>query len=133
MGAGVADRLAELGLPARHINVSESPAIRSEGYLNLRAELWYSLVKQWFLERACTLNGDTVLAAELGWAKQRFTSSGKLIGPDKERIRKDHKKSPDLADAFALTFLDQAVSALHGSHGSTSWKEPLTRPIKCIV
>lgn len=133
MGAGVADRLGELGLPARSINVSESPAMKSDGYLNLRAELWYARVKQWFLERACTLNGDTETAAELGWAKQRYTSSGKLIGPDKDRIRKDHRKSPDRADAFALTFCDEAASALYGSVGSMNWKEPLKREIRCLA
>lgn len=133
MGAGVADRLSELGLPARHINVSEAPAFRDGVYLNLRAEVWYVKVKQWFLERACSLNGDTQLASELTWLKQAYTSSGKLKGPDKDKIRKDHRgKSPDLADAFALTFLDEATSALYGSSGSFGWKEPLQRNITLV-
>lgn len=133
MGAGVADRLAELGLPARHINVSESPAMRDNVYLNLRAEVWYVSVKQWFLERACSLAGDKQLATELTWLLQDYTSSGKLKGPDKDKIRKDHRgTSPDLADAFALTFLDQAVSALHGHMGGGSWKEPLQRNVTYV-
>jgi phage terminase large subunit len=39
LGAGVVDRLMELGLPARGINVSESPSFGTQ-YRNLRAELW---------------------------------------------------------------------------------------------
>src|SRR3990167_5026380 len=45
-GAGVASRLQELDLPARGINVGESPAMR-EQFLNLRSELWF-LAREWF-------------------------------------------------------------------------------------
>ena len=39
LGAGVVDRLRELALPVRGINVSESPSM-AQTYTNLRAELW---------------------------------------------------------------------------------------------
>jgi len=131
LGAGVADRLNELGLPARAISVSESPALGGN-YLNLKAELWF-LAKQWFVERACTLNNQHELAAELGWPRFGYTSSGKVKVEGKQEMKKRTKKSPDLADAFVLTFAAPAVSALYGSLGSTSWKEPLIREIKCLV
>ena len=48
-------------------------------------------------------------------------------------MKKRTKKSPDMADAFVLTFAAPAVSALYGSANSTSWKEPLKREIRCLV
>lgn len=133
LGAGVADRLAELGLPARAISVSEAPALGGN-FLNLKAELWWA-AKQWFTERACSLNGDTQLAAELGWPRYGYTSSGKLKIETKEETKKrmTSGKSPDIADAFILTFAAQAVSAIYGSSASTTWKEPLQRDIKWLV
>jgi hypothetical protein len=133
LGAGVADRLAELGLPARAISVSESPSLGGN-FLNLKAELWWA-AKQWFAERACSLNGDTQLAAELGWPRYGYTSSGKLKIETKEETKRrmTSGKSPDIADAFILTFAAPAVSAIYGSVGSTTWKEPLQRDIKWLV
>jgi phage terminase large subunit len=53
IGAGVVDRLMELGLPARGINVSEAPSL-TEQYLNLRAELYFK-AKDWLERRDCSL------------------------------------------------------------------------------
>ena len=133
LGAGVADRLSELGLPARAISVSESPSLGGN-FLNLKAELWWQ-ARQWFQERMCSLAGDTQLAAELGWPRYGYTSSGKLKIETKDETRKRQTsgKSPDLADAFILTFAATAVSALYGTAGSTTWKEPLQRDIKWLV
>lgn len=131
LGAGVADRLMELGLPARAISVSEAPPLGGN-YLNLKAELWFQC-KQWFTERACSLGGDKELAAELSWPRFGYTSSGKIKVEGKAEMKKRTKKSPDMADAFVLTFAAPAVSALYGSANSTSWKEPLKREIRCLV
>jgi hypothetical protein len=133
LGAGVADRLMEMGLPARAINVSESPALADSQYLNLRAELWFA-ASDWFRQRACAIR-DNALAAELTWPRKDFTSSGKTKVERKEETKKrlGNRKSPDLADAFILTFAAPAVSALYGSLGSQNWKEPLKREIKCLV
>jgi hypothetical protein len=56
LGAGVVDRLKELGLPARGINVSESPAMGNT-YRNLKAELWHK-AKAWLESRDCTMPKD---------------------------------------------------------------------------
>lgn len=131
LGAGVADRLRELGLPALAINVSESPALGGN-YLNLKAELWFQ-AKEWFAQRSCTLKGDKELAAELSWPRFGYTSSGKLRVEGKADMKKRTKKSPDLADAFILTFAAPAGTALYGSSSGVSWAEPLKREIKCLV
>ncbi len=133
LGAGVADRLAELGLPARAISVSEAPSMMDGQYLNLRAELWFTAA-EWFRQRNCAIR-DPVLAAELSWPRKDYTSSGKTKVERKEETKKrmGSRKSPDLADAFILTFAAPAVSASYGSAGSTTWKEPLQRDIKWLV
>lgn len=130
LGAGVADRLMELGLPARAISVSEAPPLGGN-YLNLKAELWFQC-RQWFMERACSLNNDSRLAAELSWPRYGYTSSGKLKVEGKAEMKKRERKSPDIADAFILTFAAPAVSALYGSTGTTSWKEPLQRSVTYV-
>lgn len=127
MGAGVVDRLNELGLPVRGVNVSETSALSSDQYLNLKVELYYR-AEQWFRERQCTLNGDARLAAQLGWAHRDYTSSGKM------KVKDTGKYSPDRGEAFLMTFADMAAAAIYGtSGGTTSWKHPLQREIKCIV
>lgn len=129
IGAGTADRLRELGLPARAVNVAESPAFGDQ-YVNLRAELYF-LAKEWFVRRDSFMV-DHALAAELGWPRFGYTSSAKIKVEGKVEMKKRFKKSPDLADAFVLTFAATAISALHGSAGSGSWNEALKRPIKGI-
>lgn len=131
IGAGVLDRLRELGLPARGINVSESPSL-GDLYLNLRAELWFK--GKAFLEaRDCNLAGDEDLIAELVQPKYKFTSSGKIQVESKAEMKKRGVRSPDVADAFLLTLASEAVSASNGSKGSRSWAQPLRRMIKGIV
>ena len=135
VGAGVADRLRELGLPARAINVSESPAL-GDKYRNLKAELWFKSL-DWFNTRAVNVANDIALVNELVAVKYKFTSNGKTQVESKDEMKKrgalDDHSSPDLADAFVLTFAVPAVSALYGSSGSRSWSQPLVRKIKGLV
>ena len=56
LGSGVVDRLQELGLPVRGINVAEAPSMRGQ-YVNLRAELWFRM-KEWLEARDCKLPKD---------------------------------------------------------------------------
>jgi hypothetical protein len=131
LGAGVADRLVELGLPARSINVSEAPALGNGNYLNLKTELYYAC-RQWFVERSGSLRGDKETAAQLGWTRFGYTSAGKLKIESKDDLRKRMKKSPDLGEAFILTFGAQAASAVYGSSGNMGWKESLQRNVTYI-
>jgi len=102
IGAGVVDRLDELGLPVRGINVSESPSVDDQ-YLRLRDELWWK-ARQWFEARDCKIEADQALIAELTALHYKFTSSGKLQVESKADAKKRKLRSPDLADAFVLTF-----------------------------
>ncbi len=132
LGAGVVDRLRELDLPARGINVSESPAL-GETYRNLRAELWYK-AKAWLERRDCKLPKDDRLMSELATVRYKFTSNGKIQIESKDDIRKRGLKSPDVADAFVLTFASDAATTSYGfSMTGGNWKKPIKRRIPGIV
>lgn len=131
LGSGVADRLRELGLPSRAVNVSESPAMK-EKFINLRAELWW-LARDWFFARDSNLCEDEALGGELVAVKYKYTSSGKIQIESKEDMKKRGMRSPDLADSFILTFAVPATTAVHGDSHRLSWREPLKRVIKGIV
>lgn len=120
LGAGVADRLRELELPARGINVSEAPS--SNRYHNLRAELW-DRMKKWFEGRDVRLPDDRRLISEISVPQYAYTSSGKLQIESKDSIKKRGLASPDCADALMLTF--QHI----GAGKRVSWSQPLRRRV----
>jgi phage terminase large subunit len=131
LGAGVSDRLRELGLPVRDVNVSVLPAAK-DLYRNLRAELWYT-ARSWFepmnvrIPRAANLEED--LAGQLAEVRYKYTSAGKLQAESKEEMMDRGIPSPDVADAFVLTFAGPAGRALYGSRGLRSRTEPIITPI----
>lgn len=132
LGAGVADRLRELGLPVRGINVAESAAMKDQ-YRNLRTELWY-LARDWLMRKDCALPVDDIdLATELPSAQYKFTSNGRLQVETKDDQRKRLSQSPDVADAFILTFAGDAATLTHGWGGTTGWNQPIKRAIKGVV
>lgn len=102
LGAGVVDRCRELNLPVVGINVAESPSV-SEQYLRLRDELWFK-AREWFYGRDVSMAKDEALIAELTLPSFRIESSGKKRVESKDDLKKRGVTSPDLADAFCLTF-----------------------------
>jgi hypothetical protein len=138
LGAGVVDRLRELRLPVRGINVSET-ASASEKYRNLRTELWFE-AKEWLEGRSVKLpecadgcSRDCLhekLAAELVVPKYQVQSSGKLmVEPQADRKKRGHR-SPNVADAFVLTFAGNAAGLLHGTRGSAEWGTDWNAPVR---
>ena len=132
LGAGVVDRLRELGLPARGINVGESAAMK-DAYLNLRAELWFE-AKEWLEQRSCKIQaGLDELCRELVMPKYTFTSSGRVQVESKADMKKRGHKSPNYADAFVLSFAGNAATTRAGKKARLSWNKPLIRGLKGIV
>lgn len=129
LGAGVADRLRELGLPAVDINVSEAPAF-GEKYVNLRAELWFR-GREWLEKRTATLeHADGRLIDELAMVRYSFTSNGKIKVESKDEIKKRtrDRSSPDLADSFLLTFAGTNGMVIAGqSNSKHAWNRPARR------
>ena len=130
LGAGVADRLRELGLPVRDVNVSESSAMNPNAH-RLRDELWIAL-RDWLQAKACKLPQNDDLRADLLAPRYTFTSSGKIIVETKDSMKKRGLRSPDLADSLCLTFAGQA--AVVGGR-SQRWRtgEPMRRNLKGVV
>ena len=129
VGSGVVDRLQELGLPVRGVNVAESPSM-GDTYMNLRSELWFKC-KAWLEDRSCKLPKDDQLIAELTAIRYSFTSSGKMKAESKDEMRKRGLGSPDLADALCLTMASDAATALSGAF--KTWRGELKRNLLGIA
>lgn len=130
LGSGVADRLREMGLNVRDVNVAESSAMNPNAN-RLRDELWLS-VKDWLGTKAVKLPKDEALRQELVAPRYTFTSTGKVVVESKDGLKKRGLRSPDLADALCLTFAGQAA----GVGGRvTPWmaNKPLKRGIRGVV
>jgi phage terminase large subunit len=102
LGAGVYDRCKELGLPVRGVNVGEAASAR-ENCARLRDELWFK-GREWFQDKAGSMPKDDALIVELTGPTYAFTSTGKMVVESKADMKKRGLRSPDLADAFLLTF-----------------------------
>jgi hypothetical protein len=117
LGAGVVDRLREMGLPARGVNVGESPSTNDGRYMRLRDELWFQ-VREWFGTRAVRIPKDDPLIAELVVPKYKIESSGKIKAESKDELKKRGEKSPNRADALCLTFAGSDIRVEHRRHMS---------------
>lgn len=103
MGAGVADRLRELGYNVMDVNVSTS-ASDAEKWPNLRHELWWELRE---LFHRNEVNGviDETTMGQLTSVKYGFDSRHSMpIIESKEQMKKRGLKSPDRAEALMLAF-----------------------------
>lgn len=129
LGSGVYDRLRELALPVRAINVSEAPAFGNT-YNNLRTELIFRF-RGWLEQRGSRLPDDPELIAELTSIRYSFASTGKMKAEGKDDMRRRGLKSPDKADAVFLTFAGDAATSL-GSPTS-NWSKPIRRNLKGIA
>lgn len=131
LGAGVLDRLRELGLPARGLNVSERPSAVAI-YQNLRAELWFK-AKEWLENRDVSLPKDDQLYAEMAAPRYSFTASGKILVESKDSMKKRGMKSPDRADAVCLSLATDHTTMAYGTSFTGGWKKPLKRGIRGVV
>ena len=127
LGAGVADRLKEMGVPTVPVQVSEL-ASHNELYARLRDELWF-LSREFFAEKNCKFSSKLdrdlreALVAELSTVTYGYTSTGKLKVESKEELKARLGKdgmSPNLADALNLTMCK------HGRRGEKAKARPVT-------
>ena len=101
-GGGVIDRLRQLG----YRNIVEVPfggsASKPGQYANKRAEMWYEMA-QW-IKTVGVLPPNADLKADLCQVCYDYDAQGRLRLESKEKLKERTGKSPDLADALALTF-----------------------------
>ena len=100
-GEGVIDRLRQLGYPVMEVNFGGT-ALDAQRYANRRSEMWDG-IRKW-LEAGGAIPNDSELKGELSAPTYGFDAAGRLILERKEHIKERGLRSPDLADALALTF-----------------------------
>lgn len=108
LGAGVVDRLRQLGHEAVIGVNNAAKATESEKFANLRVESW-SKMRDWLKARAClpapgAEQSDTELGTQIKSVAYAFDDKSRLILEKKKDLKARGLPSPDLADALALTF-----------------------------
>lgn len=110
VGAGVVDQLQndeDLSADVFGINVAESAT--SDGYHLLRDQLWFGIAD--WLKEGGAIPEDPKLHSELVAPVYRFDVQGRRKVESKDDIKKRLKRSPDRADALALSILRSSGSA----------------------
>lgn len=104
IGAGVVDRLRELGYHfVEGINVART-ADQKDRFSNTRAELWSEMRDWLYQEMPVQIPDDDVLHGDLTSLGYKYDSSGRLRIESKDDLKARGMPSPDAADALALTF-----------------------------
>lgn len=100
-GSGVIDRLKELGYKVQEVNFGS--ASTEPQFYDHRTEMW-SKMKDWI--NGAMLNFDhRELCEQLCWPEYEFLGrEAKIKLESKEKMKKRKLKSPDYADALAVTF-----------------------------
>ncbi|HEY9791437.1 MAG TPA: hypothetical protein V6D22_13620 [Candidatus Obscuribacterales bacterium] len=107
IGQGVVSRLRELGffMQVQAVHFAEAPT--DPRFLNKRAEMFFS-IRDWLGDSGLLVSipDDEALAADLLAIPDFLQSIGseKIKLASKDEIKKEYGRSPDLADAVALTF-----------------------------
>jgi phage terminase large subunit len=106
-GAGWVDQLQAMNYQATAIHFG-SKASDAQRFANRRAEMWWKMA-QW-VKAGGALPNVPELVAELTTPTYSFRGDAILLEP-KERVKARLGRSPDLADALALTFAMPVQSA----------------------
>lgn len=104
LGAGVVDRLKELGLPVTGVNFS-TRAVDKRSYAQTRSELWGNM-KEWIVAEADIPN-DRDLITQLKQQPYGYNEKMQIQLLSKKHMKSQGLKSPDIADALAVTFYPQ--------------------------
>lgn len=112
IGAGIVSRLKELNVPVIGVH-SAVAAEDPELFANKRAEMWW-LMREWFLDGPVRIPQDMALASDLSAPGYRYNSNGQRLLEKKEDMTRRGLRSPDLADALALTFAYPVVRREQG-------------------
>jgi hypothetical protein len=102
LGAGVTDRLRELGYPVSPVNFAQKPTdpLRFKG---IRDEMYWHL-RELFRSGEIAIPDDERLISQLSSIKYKIEDTGKrrIIVETKDQMKKRGQKSPDDSDSLAL-------------------------------
>lgn len=109
VGAGVADRLREVGLATARLeefNGGEK-AKRADRFANRNAEVWWAM-RERYLDGELDTENDDKLISQVSTREYTIDSKGCV----KLQSKRDMKDSPDEADALAMTFAPQPAKGM---------------------
>ena len=104
LGAGVVDRLRELGAPVHGVQFG-GKARQSGRFANMRAEIFWEL-RRLFNDGLIAIPRDEELISQLLGLRYDVTSAGQVKMESKSSLRRRGLRSPDKADALALAFME---------------------------
>lgn len=102
LGTGVVDRLNELGIPAIGVHSGQAATNPAE-FENKKAEMWWAM-RDWFMDTPVRLPNNASLISDLTAPQPDVSSNGRKILEKKASLARRGIRSPDGADALALTF-----------------------------
>lgn len=102
VGAGVVDRLRQLGHEVIGVESAAKPTRAEPRFANKRAEMWWGMA-EWVKGGGC-LPDVPELVGDMTGPTYFFDKSGRLQLESKQDMKDRGLPSPDLADALALTF-----------------------------
>lgn len=108
IGTGVADRLAEEGYPVARVHFGES-ARDKDLYVLARDELWGEM-REWLEDQPASIEDSDDLASQLTSVQYGYDSKRRIKLEAKEIMKSRGLRSPDDADALALTFARVSAS-----------------------
>lgn len=104
LGAGVYDRLLELGHDQIIVAVNSAVKATDEHrFYNKRSEMWGTF-KEWLQDLPVSIPNDNELLSDISSVRYKFDSKGRLIIEKKEDMKKRGVRSCDIADAICMTF-----------------------------
>jgi len=123
-GSGVVHRVKELGHSAVGIHFGGKPD--DPRYRNKRTEMWMKM-RDWIMEGAAMPNNIN-LKNDLVAPTYRIPSTGIVELEPKDKIKERLGRSPDVADALALTFahdvMPRHMTALHSDKPGLAYTGP---------
>ena len=123
MGVGVIDRMRQLG--HKVIEVNFASAAGNPHYKNKRIEMWDNM-KQW-IAGGGVLPNNPEMKTELTSAEYDFDEmSGQMVLEHKSEIKSKIDRSPDMADALALTFAYPVTPKFHVEHSASAVRRKST-------
>ena len=100
IGAGVVDALRDMNVPI--IEVQFGSKASDPRFMNLRSEIYYNMLH--WIRRGGRLPNSPDLKLELTTPTHKTNDKGQLQLESKDDMKKRGMRSPDLADALAMTF-----------------------------
>lgn len=121
LGAGVVDRLREMGLGDKivAVNSGEKP-LDNEKYYNKRAEMW-GVMNDWLHDEPVEIPDSDELHGDLVGVSYSYDSNTRLKLEKKEDMKKRGLRSPDTGDALALTFAFPIMGEVKTPKANTGW------------